>query len=576
MWGLRLLAGIVALAVPAAAATELVTLTIEVPAVEVPRGGRLPVDVLATIAPGWHINAHRPIQPYLIATELSFTLPPGASVESVQYPPPEKKAFAFSGGEELLVYEGKLGLATVLAVPKGFSGERLGLEAVLRYQACNDSTCLKPTTARTELALKIVAEGMGDESALVGELEENGAGAGAPGSVFEQWLRERGMFFTLAAVVLLGLGLNLTPCVYPLISVTIAFFGSQSRSRRAVARLAVAYVLGIAVSFSVLGVVAAVSGGLFGAALQRPPVLLFIATVLVALSLSSFGLYQIQAPAGLMRWAGGTAPGMLGASFMGLTMGIVAAPCVGPVVLGLLVLVGSRQDPLLGFLLFFALALGMGAPYVALAMAAGSIKRLPRSGEWLRWTEHLFGCVLLSMAAYFISLMAPEPIHSYLVPAVVALSGAYLGFVERAGRQLRYFPALKRGVGIAFLAVAFWLALAPAPEQTIAWAPIASVDGEPAHERPMLVDFAAEWCIPCREMDRTTYVHPEVLREAERFHMVKADITEENESTTALVERYQVRGVPTVILFSSAGEERRRFVGYVGPQEMLEAMRLVE
>jgi thioredoxin:protein disulfide reductase len=241
-----------------------------------------------------------------------------------------------------------------------------------------------------------------------------------------------------------------------------------------------------------------------------------------------------------------------------------------------LIFVGSRQDPILGFVMFFVLALGMGAPYLVLAMAAGSLRRLPRSGEWLMWTESVFGCVLLAMAAYFLGLALPEPARSLLLPIVVAGSGVYLGFIARAGRALR--PALTRGLGIAFVAVAIWLGLPAGPEATIAWAPL---DPQPPAAgttlpQPLLVDFAAEWCIPCREMDRTTYVDPDVLREAERFRMVKGDITEENQQTTALVERYQVRGVPTVILFSRNGDERHRFVGYVGPQEMLEAMRKVE
>lgn len=571
----RLFFPLLFIATTALAAPGHVSLEIEAPPGGAPRGGRMPFDVLASIDAGWHINGHKPAQAFLIATELSFTLPAGVATGTVEYPPPLKRRFAFSGNDELLVYDGKLGLATTLNVPADFAAREIALEAVLRYQACNDTTCLPPTTARTTMQIAVVAAGEG--AGLINAEEDGAAGTKGDGSArFERWLRERGLLFTLAAIALLGVSLNLTPCVYPLISVTIAFFGGQARGRRAQARLAVAYVLGIALSFSVLGVAAALSGGLFGAALQRPPVLVAIATVLVVLSMSSFGLYEMRLPAGLMRWAGSSAHGVAGAIFMGLTMGVVAAPCVGPVVLGLLIFVGSRQDPFLGFLMFFVLALGMGAPYLALAMAAGSFRRLPRSGEWLVWTERVFGCVLLSMAAYFLSLALPEPAHSLLLPLVVAASGIYLGFLARAGRALR--PLLTRGLGIAFVAVAIWLGLPQGPEATIAWAP---PDPQPprvgsALEKPLLVDFAAEWCIPCREMDRTTYVDPAVLREAERFRMVKADITEENEQTTKVVDSYQVRGVPTVILFSRSGAEQRRFVGYVGPEEMVEAMRQVE
>jgi thiol:disulfide interchange protein DsbD len=275
-----------------------------------------------------------------------------------------------------------------------------------------------------------------------------------------------------------------------------------------------------------------------------------------------------------MRRVGGATSGAAGALFMGLTMGIVAAPCVGPIVVGLLIFVGSRQDPWLGFLLFFVLALGMGAPYLALAMAAGSIRQLPRSGEWLLWTERLFGCILLSLAAYYVAPLLPAPIRPWLLPVVVALSGLYLGFVERAGRGLAYFRLLKAGVGVAMVAVAVWMALPAGTTQAIMWEPFERVVAN--GEKPLLIDFAAEWCIPCREMDHTTYVHPEVVREADRFRMVKADLTEENDITAELMEKYEVKGVPTVLLFSPRGEETHRMVGYVGPDELLAAMRAVQ
>jgi thiol:disulfide interchange protein DsbD len=506
-------------------------------------------------------------------------------VESVNYPRPDKRKFAFAGDVELLVYEGKLGLATAIRVPSDFNAQRLQVEAELFYQACDDTSCLRPTSATATIDLGIVDRAAGAEAANDGAVEARAAQPGGA-SVLGAWLSERGLLFTLGAVALLGLGLNLTPCVYPLISVTVAYFGGQARGRGQIAGLAALYVLGIALSFSAVGLAAALSGELFGAALQKPAVVLFIAAVMIVLALGSFGLFQLQPPAAVMRRVGGAASGAAGALFMGLTMGIVAAPCVGPIVVGLLIFVGSRQDPWLGFLLFFVLALGMGAPYLVLAVAAGSIRRLPRSGEWLLWTERLFGCILLSLAAYYVAPLLPATIKPWALPAVVALSGLYLGFVEPAGRSLAYFRVVKAGVGVAMVAVAVWLALPAGTTHAIMWEAVERVadrveGGAPSPpgrgfgEKPVLIDFAAEWCIPCREMDHTTYVHPEVVREADRFRMVKADLTEENDATAELMEKYEVKGVPTVLLFSPRGEETHRMVGYVGPDELLTAMRAV-
>lgn len=556
-------------AFPAAAK---VTIELEVSEAAARRGDVLGVEVIATIEPGWHVHSNTPPDPYLIATDLALDLPEGFAPAEVHYPPAEKRSFAFAPGLELSVYEGKLGISAGVHVPAGYDRKMLPIVARLRYQACNDTTCLPPATvsAATEVAVS-------DEAPLPAEEGGTGSSAAARGEeYFARWLDEHGLVLTLFAVALLGLGLNLTPCVYPLISVTIAYFGRQSSNRATVAWLAALYVIGIALSFSSLGVAAALSGGVFGAALQKPLVIIGISAVMVVLALGSFGIYQFQPPAFLMRWAGTSGGGSAGALFMGLTMGIVAAPCVGPIVLGLLLLVGSRQDPTLGFLLFFVLALGMGAPYLLLALAADSIKRLPRSGEWLLWTERLFGCILLALAAYFLSTLLPEPLKSLFLPGVLLVSGVYLGFVERAGANLAWFPMVKRAVGVAMVLLAVWIGRPHANAGAIQWEDIDAWMTARGVGQPVLIDFVAEWCIPCREMDRSTYVDEDIIAEAERFRMVKADLTDENDSTAKIAEEFEVRGVPTLILRAASGEETHRMVGYVGPSELLAAMREVD
>jgi len=551
-----------------------VAMSLRPDAESVARGSAVGLAVEAVIAEGWHINGNKPDQPYLVATTLTVTAPAGVTVDPVTYPRAEAKTFAFAGGLALKVYDGAVPMATAVRLPADFAGDRVTLEASLRYQACDDTTCLPPTSITATLELPVAGNGPATPPRTGGA-----AGAGSSGSGIDlgRWLAERGLVFTLAAVALLGLGLNLTPCVYPLISVTIAYFGGQGRSRGRVAWLAALYVLGIAVSFSLLGLAAALSGGIFGAALQRPAVVLFIATVMVVLALGSFGVYQFRPPMALMRWAGGSASGAAGSLFMGLTMGIVAAPCVGPIVVGLLVFVGSRQDPWLGLLLFFTLALGMGLPYLGLALAASSLGRLPRSGEWLVWTEHLFGCVLLCLAVYYVAPLLPPPAHTWALPSAIAIAGVYLGFLDRAGRAVRGFQTLKAAVGVVMLALAAWLIRPADPAAAIAWEPINHAETAPgeAAARPVLLEFGAEWCIPCREMDATTYVHPAVVQEAGRFRMLKADITEESAATSTLTKAYDVKGVPTVILFAPGGDETHRLVGYIGPDEMLAAMRAV-
>jgi thiol:disulfide interchange protein DsbD len=558
------------------AARDRVTLRLLLESEEAVRGGQTGLEILPEIEPGWHINAHQPTEPYLIPTEVRLTLPPGVSTDTLTYPLPDRQAFAFAQGKELLVYEGRPGVRTALNVPADFAGARLRIEAALRYQACNNVTCLPPTTASAELVVPVGASVAAPRATPVARTIPEQTEA-----VFDAgtWLARHGLGTTLLLVALLGLGLNLTPCVYPLISVTVAYFGSQGRRRDAhVAALAAIYVLGITLSFSLAGVAASLSGGLFGAALQKPPVLFFIAAVLVALALSSFGLYQLQPPAWALRRVSGSVHGGFGAFFMGLTMGVVAAPCVGPVVLGLLLFVGSRQDGLLGFELFAALGLGMGLPYLALAMAAGSIKALPRSGEWLVWVERVFGVVLLALAAYLVEPLLPRAISRFLLPGLAAAGGIHLGFIDRSGLGMRYFPSFKRLTGIAAVVVAAWAVMPQRPGSAISWQPFeaASLDGARNSGRPAVVDFLADWCVPCREMEHTTFRDSHVRQQAERFAMFKADITQDSEGTDEIVGRYRVRGVPTVLVFDSSGREVQRLIGYIGPEEMAKAMHGVQ
>ena len=375
--------------------------------------------------------------------------------------------------------------------------------------------------------------------------------------------------------LLLGLTLNLTPCVYPLISVTLGFFGSQPASGGKPWPLAVAYVTGITLSFATLGVTASLAGGLFGAPLQHPAVLVGLALVLATLAMSSLGFFEIRAPSALMQRFGGASTGIGGAFLMGLTMGIVAAPCIGPVVLGLLVYVGAERDVWKGFSLFLSMGLGMGLPYVFLATAAGSLDRLPRSGEWLSWMNRLFGVLLLGMAVYFVAPLLGHHFTRFFLPTFVAAGAIYLGFLEPSGRALPRFTLGRRLAGTSALIVAAWLGLSSTQVSPgIRWQPLApsSLDHAASSKRPAVVGFAAEWCLPCVEMKHSTFTDPDVLRDAARFSLLQADVTESTGENELLLEEFGVLGVPTTIFYDRAGREVDRVVGFVNAEEFRRLM----
>jgi len=223
------------------------------------------------------------------------------------------------------------------------------------------------------------------------------------------------MLWTLLGIFAGGIALNLTPCIYPLIPITVSYFGGRSaRGRRNLMFHGACYVGGLAVTNSVLGVFAALTGGLLGSALQHPIALALVAAILIFFATSLFGLWELRMPHGLTQAAAKTWTGYLGSLFMGMTLGIVASACIGPFILGLLTWVATIGSIWIAFLIFFTLSLGLGLPLFFLALFSGQLSKLPRSGEWMLWVKKLLGWILVGMAAYFIRPLWPGTVKVFL------------------------------------------------------------------------------------------------------------------------------------------------------------------
>jgi thiol:disulfide interchange protein DsbD len=387
------------------------------------------------------------------------------------------------------------------------------------------------------------------------------------------------LFWTLLGIFIGGMALNLTPCVYPLIPITVSYFGGRSgKGQGRVVAHGLCYLMGLSFTNSLLGVTAALTGGLMGAMLQNTWVLLGVAIVLLVFAASLFGLWEMRLPVGLTQAASKSYAGYFGSLFMGLTLGVIAAPCIGPFVLGLLTWVASIGLAWFGFIVFFTLSLGLGIPLFILALFSGRLEKLPRSGEWMNWVRKLMGWVLVGMAAYFARPLFPKTI-SVALYAIIALSGGiHLAWIDRSTATFSSFKWLKNlaglaGIGFAIFLASSWFMQGP----TVSWQPYskALLIQAAQDDRPIIMDFYATWCSPCRELDETTFHDPGVVSKSKNFIMIKIDLTSGNNPTfDELIKNFRIKGVPTVVFLNPDGLERRdlRLLEFIGPAEFMKLM----
>ena len=538
-------------------------------------GENLYLILKVKIDPEWHINSNKPNEDFLIPSDVSIVSDDGFLLSQKIFPKAKDIKFDFSD-IPVSVFEGEFEIPLIVRIPDNLSDGNYKFEVEFSYQACNNQTCLPPDKEKIPVEIGIVknsSEEIKNSDFNFAAFEKREVDESKQSSLFD----EGNLLLSFILVFLGGLALNLTPCVYPLIPITLGYFGGQSESKTSrLFALAVIYVTGMAITYSVIGVVTALSGSLFGALLQNPFVLIGIALVLVALSLSMFGLYEFQLPASWMAKFGEARSGYFGALFMGLTMGIVAAPCIGPFVVGLLTFVGAKGDPVFGFFIFFVLALGLGFPYIFLAVFSGKIKSLPRSGEWLIAVKKIFGFVLIGMAIYFLLPLLPESYRGYILPSFMVLSSVYLLVFDKTGNNIKTFAFIKNGILILIALIGLWL-LIPSDKESIQWEKVSVEQIKIGDGQPVVIDFYADWCVPCKELDVITFTDKNVIEESKRFRRYKIDLTSTgSEETQLAMKKYSIVGVPTVILFDSNGSEVKRITSFVNPEEFLKILKEVE
>ena len=403
----------------------------------------------------------------------------------------------------------------------------------------------------------------------------------------------------LGIMFLGGILTSLTPCVYPMIAITVSVFGArEAKSKAHGAFLSSMYVLGICALFTPLGMVAALGGGIFGAALAEWYVVFPMAIFFVVMATAMFGAFELALPPSIqnkLATMGGLGP--KGAFVLGLVGGLIAAPCTGPVLSGLLAWIATTRSVFFGGLALFVYALGVGLPTWLVGTFAIN---LPKSGRWMEWVKSLFGIVMIAAALWFVKdfIGLQELVEkNYVFLAVLAgmlVVGIAMGAVHLSYHGAKKGTIARKTLGVALAVVgaagvAMWLNAAPEVA-------VAEGNGEHATEiewmtsyedarelarsegRPLLVDFGASWCQACQELERDTFSDPRVIEEGQRFVPVRVDLSpgQDVEAGNRLLAQYNQHGLPLVVMHGSDGEEVDRVTGFIEADEMLTKMQGVD
>jgi thiol:disulfide interchange protein DsbD len=372
-----------------------------------------------------------------------------------------------------------------------------------------------------------------------------------------------------------------------MIVVTVSVFGArETQSRRHGLALSLAFVLGIVAMFVPLGVVAGMTGGMFGALLQSRAVIVGVSVIFLALAASMLGAFEFTLPSALanrLAQVGGI--GYRGAFALGIVSGIIAAPCTGPVLTGILLWIAQVQSPVLGGGAMAAFAFGLGTPFFLVGAFA---VQLPKSGRWMVHVKSVLGVILAIVALYFLSTAFPQisvlarPGRVFMgAMAALVMLGVLLGAIHRSFEEPGYAVKIRKAVGILLTSASGALLVLSAlkPSSTLSWQPLSYEQAKAeaiGAERPLLVDFTADWCVACKKLDRSTFSQPEVASEAGRFVAIKVDATNADDpEVEAVKDRLNVVGLPTVLLFDSAGNEAVRCTDFVPAEAFLKALQRV-
>ncbi|MDM8526324.1 protein-disulfide reductase DsbD [Desulfococcaceae bacterium HSG8] len=462
----------------------------------------------------------------------------------------------------------------------------------VRYLGCTETVCFLPETRNPDVSFMVVSAGESVRTAEpvvredMPETEQN---------PFQKASDRFGALGVLIAAFIWGILASLTPCVYPMIPVTVSIIGAGSggsTSRGFV--LSVFYVLGLSLTYAIFGTIAAWSGGLFGEYANHPAVRIVVAAVFVILALGMFDLFYIQTPSSVSsRFSGRKGAGVVGVFLTGAAAGAVVGPCVGPMLVALLIYIAALGSKLQGFLIMWHFALGMGMLFLVIGTFSSLAASLPKAGAWMEKLKHFFGVLLIAAALYYVEPLMPENVFILITGIFLIGISVFTGAFYRVSPESPRVEKIWKTVGIVFLVLGVACIArfilddrisqprVVSPKQGIAWlGDEASALARARQEnKPVMMDFRADWCTACLKLERETFTDPAVIDRARGFVPVKIDCTDTADPVVRnLQKKYGVVGLPTIIFMNSLGNPllKMSVTEFVKPDTLLERMRQVE
>jgi thiol:disulfide interchange protein DsbD len=608
---------------PAAAADNpIVTAQVVFSRESVPAGGTYPAAVLVSIHPDWHINSARPHEDWLIPAEVSFDTLIGITPSNFVLPKAHDMTLF---DQPFSVYSNDIVFLFDITIANSVQAGAYDIPVRFTYQPCNNFECRAPQTVEMPLTITVGELGAPIHGALFSDPgadtkittdatpadSEHSQGEAQPLNDLERLIASYGFWGYLLALGLAfvtGLLLSFSPCTYPMIPITVSVFAGQQRSVGRGFVLSLFYVGAMAFMYGIMGLIVSLVGGVFGAWLASPPVVIGIVTVFIIFALSMFGLYELQVPMSLRNKLGARAQkgggGIVGSLILGVIAALVVSPCVGPFVAGILLYVATSGSPFLGFIVLFVFALGLGTLYVIIGTFSSAISKLPGAGEWMEQIKKFFGFVLLLMAVYFLQTLLPASYIAIITGLILLAYGTFAGGLDRLTTDSGFFLRLKKFLGVLALLIGAYLLIGSLATQGFilpaasGWLP-STINPDSRAEtklidwetdlatalaraetegKPVLVDTWATWCVNCRVLDKKTFGNHAVAEEAKRFVPVKVQLeTADSPVTQDFMKRFNMKhySLPTVILLDSRGNIQRVLQGVVGPDDMLGYMRAI-